>query len=270
MRTKKNFKTIKKAITKSWLTTCLVFFGFASYSQFSIPDKPNAPNGVYDQVNLLSPAQKQQLIQKLKNYADSTSTQIVVAIIATTKGEDINYLGAQWGHKWGIGQAQEDNGALLLMAVKDRKLAISTGYGLEEYLTDYRSKQIIENIIVPRFKQQDYYGGLHAGVNAIFNTLNGQFVETRTLRKTVPFSKMLPVIIFIIVIIILINAGKKGNGNGNGGRRRGLSPWDAIILSNMGRGNFGGGSSGGGFGGGGFSGGFGGGGFGGGGASGGW
>ncbi|NNK29365.1 MAG: TPM domain-containing protein, partial [Flavobacteriaceae bacterium] len=73
--------------------------------QFDIPEKPAVQTSVYDYVNLLSETQKSNLEQKLIRYADSTSTQIVAIIIETTKGEDINFLGAQWGQKWGIGQA---------------------------------------------------------------------------------------------------------------------------------------------------------------------
>lgn len=254
-----------------------LFFSVA-WGQFTIPQKPNEQTSVYDYVSLLSASQKSSLEQKLVRYADSTSTQIVVAIISTTEGEDINYLGAKWGQKWGIGQADEDNGVLVLLAKDDRKIAISTGYGVEEFLTDLMSKRIIESVIIPEFKAGNYYNGLDKGSDAIFQVLTGQFTEDRTFNnKDFPFRAFLPFIIFFIILIIL--ASRKGRGGGKnkrGGRNgRGLDLWDIIILSNMGRGGYKGGSSGGGFGSGGFGGGFGGGGFGGGGfggggASGGW
>ena len=247
------------------------------WSQYEIPPKPSEQTSVYDYVNLLSDFEKSQLEQKLVRYADSTSTQIVVAIISSTEGENINYLGAQWGQEWGIGQADEDNGILILLAKDDRRIAINTGYGVEEFLTDFTSKRIIERVIIPKFKQNDYYGGLTAGADAIFMALNGQFTEDRTFNNNqgFPFERLLPLIIFFVILIILINRGKRGGGRNNrGGRKGGLDIWDMIILSNMGRGGYRGGSGGfgggGSFGGGGFGGGFGGGGFGGGGASGGW
>ena len=139
------------------------------------------------------------------------------------------------------------------------------------------SKRIIEQVIIPEFKQGDYYGGLDAGADAIFQVLTGQFEEDRTFGngEKFPFRKLLPVIIFFIIVILLMSRRNRGGGNRRGGRRgSGLDIWDIIILSNMGRGGHrgsGGGFGGGGFGsGGGFGGGFGGGGFGGGGASGGW
>ena len=246
-----------------------------SFAQFQIPEKPQLETSVYDYINLLSESQKNSLEQKLIRYSDSTSSQIVMAIIRSTEGENITYLGAQWGQKWGIGQAGKDNGILVLLAKDDRKIAINTGYGVEGSLTDALSRRIIENVIIPQFKQDDYYGGLNNGADAIFQVLNGEFQEDRTFDDNpgFPFEAFLPIIIFIVILIILSSRNRRNKGGRGGGKKSGLDLWDIIILSNMGRGGFGGGSSRGGFGsgrGGGFSGGFGGGGFGGGGASGGW
>lgn len=246
-----------------------------SYAQFQIPEKPEFQTSVYDYINLLGTSQKKNLEQKLVRYSDSTSTQIVIAIISSTEGEAINYLGANWGQKWGIGQQGKDNGILVLLAKDDRKIAINTGYGVESTLTDAMSRRIIENLIIPQFKQDNYYGGLNNGADAIFQVLNGEFQEERTFDENTgfPLETFLPFIIFIVIFIILSSRNRR-NGGGKGGKRKtGLDLWDVIILSNMGRGGFGGSGSGSGGsfgGGGGFSGGFGGGGFGGGGASGGW
>lgn len=240
-----------------------------AWGQFTIPKKPQKQTSVYDYVNLLSSSQSQALEQKLIRYSDSTSTQIVIAIISSTEGENINYLGAQWGQKWGIGQADKDNGVLVLLARDDRRIAINTGYGVEGSLTDFMSKRIIESVIIPEFKRGDYYSGLDKGADAIFQVLNGEFTEDRTFENTpgFPFKALFPFIIFIVILIILWSR-KNNNGRGGGRKGSGLDIWDMIILSNMGRSS----SSSGGFGssGGGFGGGFGGGGFGGGGASGGW
>lgn len=253
----------------------LISWSTFSYAQFQIPEKTELETSVYDYINLLPESQEKNLEQKLIRYSDSTSTQIVIAIISSTEGENITYLGAQWGQKWGIGQAGKDNGILVLLAKDDRKIAINTGYGVEGTLTDAMSRRIIENIIIPQFKLDDYYGGLNNGADAIFQVLNGEFQEERTFSKNTgfPFESFLPIIIFIVILIILSSKKRNNRGGRGGGKNRGLDLWDVIILSNMGRGgsssggSFGSGSFGGG---GGFSGGFGGGGFGGGGASGGW
>ncbi len=244
-------------------------------AQYDIPEVP--PKGeqtsLYDYYGLLSEGQASALEQKLIRYSDSTSTQIVIAIIPSTQGEDIQYLGARWGHEWKIGQEREDNGVLILLARDDRRIAINTGYGVEEFLTDALSKSIIDQVIIPEFKRGDYYAGLDKGTDAVFRALNGEFQgEGPQGSGGPPIGAFFPILIFIIIVIILASRRNRGGRGGSGGRRRrGLDIWDVIILSNMGRsgssGGFGGGGS---FGGGGFSGGFGGGGFGGGGASGGW
>jgi len=252
-----------------------------AWGQFTIPEKPKLQTSVYDYESLLSNNDKEALEQKLIRYSDTTSTQIVVIIIASTEGENINYLATQWGEEWGIGQAKEDNGVLILVANNDHKIAIGTGYGVEGSLTDALCKRIITFIIVPEFKEGNYAAGLNKGADAIFLILNGEFQKAfeDKLTPSNNSGKTAFVIIFVIFVIFIIfiiiiasNRKNKGGGKG-GGRKKGLDIWDAIILSNMGRGSYKGGSGsfgGGGFGGGGFGGGFGGGSFGGGGASGGW
>jgi uncharacterized protein len=268
MRLKNSFKLI------------LVLFSFFAVQtivgQYKIPAKPKLQTSVYDYINLLSNSEKRNLEKKLIRYSDSTSTQIVIAIISRTEGEDVGFLAANWAQKWGIGQKGKDNGVFILVAKDDRRLSLQTGYGVEHLLTDYISTDIRVNIITPEFKKGDYYTGLDKGSDAIFKALKGEFKETRKRKKNTDssFFRIIPIIFFIILFIILSNKNNRG-GRGGGKRRSGFSILDAIILSNAGRGfggggSFGGGSSGGSFGGGGFGGGFGGGGFGGGGSSGGW
>ena len=264
-----------KYLKASFFLLCICCFSFG-FAQYSIPKKPQKQTSVYDYINVLNSSQKTSLEQNLIRYSDSTSTQIVIAIIKSTQGENINYLGAQWGHKWGIGQKGKDNGILILLAKDDRKIAINTGYGVEGSLTDAMSRRIIQTVIIPHFKAGNFYQGLQDGSTAIFKVLNSEFKEERTFNDNqgFPLQVIFPFIIFIIIIIILSNKGRGNNGGGNGGRRSsGFDLRDIIILSNMGRSSGGGSFGGGGFGGsggGGFGGGFGGGGFGGGGASGGW
>lgn len=258
-----------------FIVLCLGVFTTAT-AQYDIPEKPKLETSVHDYVGLLSAGNKSALTQKLLNYSDSTSTQIVLIVIPTTKGEDINYLGTNWGHAWGIGQEGKDNGVLILLALEDRKIAISTGYGVEHLLTDALSKRIIENDITPFFKQNNYYGGLNQGVESIFKVLKGEYKSDPKALGNQTFSpqKLIAILMFFFFILLMIirNKGEDNNGRNGGGGSAATSLLGAILLSNMGRGSYGGGSSGGSgsFGGGGFSGGFGGGGFGGGGASGGW
>ncbi len=247
---------------------CIAFIASA---QFTIPQKPSgsAQTSVYDYAKVLSTNDKVALEQKLIRYADSTSTQIVMITIASSQGEELDLLGARWGQEWGIGQANEDNGIVVILAKDDRKIDINTGYGIEYRITDRDAKRIIEDVMIPHFRSQNYAAGLNNGADAIFAALNGEFKQTKKRSdEQVPWGA---IVIFLVFIFILIASSRNKNGGKNGGFNGGGSLLDILILSSMGRGGFGGGGSSGGFGGGGgFSGGFGGGGFGGGGASGGW
>ncbi|MDX8553852.1 TPM domain-containing protein [Tenacibaculum sp. 1B UA] len=280
----KNITSLYKRTSKLQNVKVVLFFiaflcGHTLFSQgFEIPETPKEQTSVYDYVNLLSPSQKASLENKLIKYSDTTSTQVVVAIISSTQGEEIGYLATNWAHEWGIGQEKEDNGVFMLLAKDDHKITIRTGYGTEHLLTDYVSRQIIEYDIIPYFKQGDYYAGLNSGVDAVFKVMRGEYKGARKQSKKTDFS-FIVFIIILVVFFIIISSGSKGNrGGGRGYRKSDIARGilETIILSNAGRGGFGGGSFGGGSsggsfgGGGGFGGGFGGGGFGGGGATGGW
>ena len=243
------------------------------HAQYEVPKKPALQTSVYDYVGLLSASQKASLEEKLIRYSDTTSTQMVIAIIGSSNGEELDLLGAKWGQEWGIGQKNKDNGILILLAKDDRQVDINTGYGIETVITDRMAEQVINRIMIPQFKNGDYYAGLDQGTAALSQMLLGQYKGTPQ-RKSTSGSKginFFPIIIIFFVIVFILSRFRGGGGR-NGGRRRGGGLLDAIILSSLGRGGFGGGGGGGfgGGGGGGFGGGFGGGGFGGGGASGGW
>src|SRR5690606_16162271 len=122
-------------------------------AQFDIPKIPKEQTSVYDYASLLSASEKNSLEQKLIKYSDTTSTQIVVAIIPTTKGENIGLLSAKWAQDWGIGQAKEDNGVFVLLARDDRKIWISPGYGVEHKLTAGIVGELTRNVIIPEFKK---------------------------------------------------------------------------------------------------------------------
>jgi uncharacterized protein len=242
-------------------------------AQFKIPEKPSDNKQVflYDYAAILPDAQEKALNIKLKRYADSTSTQIVFAIINSSNGEELDVLGAKWGQEWGIGQKDADNGILLLLAVKDRKVDINTGYGIESILSDLDAERIVNRILVPNFKKQNYYAGLDQGADAIFQGLKGEFKGAPKNSSQIPWRLILLVGIVLFFVIMKIRKNKGGNSDGSG-RGSGVSFLDIIVLSSLGRGGFGGGGGGfgGGSSGGGFGGGFGGGGFGGGGAGGSW
>ncbi len=245
----------------------LALSGFMAHAQFDIPKKPSFQTSVYDYADLLNPTEEKELENKLIRYSDSTTTQIVVITIDDLKGESIGILTPRWAQEWGIGQAKEDNGILILLSKNDRDIWISPGYGVEDRLTAGINGELIRNIIIPEFKAGSYYTGLDKGADAIFDVLKGKYKGSRK-EKSKSFP-ILPIIIFVFIIILIISKAKGGGGRSGGSG--GIDLADIIILSSLGRsgGGFGGGGS---FGGGsgGFGGGFGGGGFSGGGAGGSW
>ena len=256
---------------KSLWILAVCFISQVGFSQFTIPEKPDFQTSVYDYAKLLSDSEKQQLEEKLVRYSDSTTTQIVVVIVDNIKGEDIGILAPKWGQEWGIGQAKQDNGVLILLAKEERKIWIAPGYGVEDRLIAGITGEIVRNIIIPEFKAGSYYNGLDKGADAIFDVLRGKYKGSRKQDKG---SGSLPLVIFLVlfVVVLIIISKNKGKGTGSGsGFGSSPSLLDIIILSSLGRsggGGFGGGGSSGG--GGGFGGGFGGGGFSGGGAGGSW
>ena len=245
------------------------------FSQNGIPDVPKKQTSLYDYANLMSKQEQKTLERNLVRYSDSTSTQIVVVTLTSIGSNDIAMYAAELGQKWGIGQKGKDNGVLVLVAKDERKMTISTGYGVEHLLTDAMCRRIIEQVIKPQFKSGNFYAGLNQGTQYIFKILSGEYKadsQRKSKTENKPKIKALFIVIVLVLFFIFRNKNNKGGG-GRGGRRNASSDiLTAILFSSMGRssGGFGGGSSSGGFGGGGFSGGFGGGGFGGGGASGGW
>ena len=245
-----------------------------------VPAKPAKIFPVTDDVGLLTPSEREQLNQKLIKFHDSTSTEIAVIIIPTTKGEDINYLATMYGEKWGIGEKEQDNGIVFLIATDDRKFSIQQGRGVERYLTASVAGQILDYIVTPNFKQGLWYEGINRGTTALMEVVQGKFkpiVQETNDEGGISTAKLLFIAFFVLIILSVLFKNKGGGGNSGDD--------DDVILSRRGRRTYPGGFfpfpgsfGGGGFGGGGFGGGsgggfggFGGGGsFGGGGASGGW
>lgn len=249
----------------------ITFFSLYSYSQeFKIPPIPSLAYPVYDYIDLLSSRQKNYLNNKLSNYFDSTSIQIVIAIVKSVKPNDINLLAAQWAQTWGIGIKGKDNGIFVLIAKDDRKITIRTGYGVEGKMTTIVTNNII-NSMTTYFKNDQFFEGINIGIDNIVRVMKDEFkndTKTDTLK-----SKIILIAIILIIIFLMFsnrnNGGKKDINN----RKKNINSTDALLmgmfLGSLGRGSF----NGGGFGSGGsgiFGGGFGGGGFSGGGSSGGW
>lgn len=241
-----------------------MFFVFASLVKTNaqkIPARPNPPRLVNDYTNTLTADQKAFLEQKLVTIDDSTSTQIAVVIVSSLDGDDVSDFAVKLGREWGIGGKDYNNGVVFLIAIEDRKMNISTGYGVEGALPDITAKHIIDDVVKPNFKGKDYYRGIDEGTNAIIKAVKGEYQIPAKKNKGVSGSRILMLVIVVIIFLSLSSGGRGGGGSLIGG---GLGPMILMGGAFGGSGGRGSDSGGGGFGG------FGGGSFGGGGASGGW
>jgi uncharacterized protein len=239
-------------------------FQILSFQLFAqnFPAQPNPPRLVNDFANILSPAEREALEQKLVAYDDSTSTQIAIVTIESLEGAEVGSYAAELGEKWGVGSKKNLNGVMILMAKQERKVTIRTGYGVEEKLGSIICDRIIKNTLIPNFKQGDFYAGFDEATNEIMARLSGMYVnDEKGKAKGIP-SWTIILFIFIIFFILPLIFRRRG---GSTFSRGGVNSWGGgPIFWGGGGGGFGGGGGGGGFGG------FGGGGFSGGGASGGW
>ncbi len=257
---------------KKFIIILVAFFSFVTVVNAAIPDRPNPPKLVNDFAGVLDSNENSQLEGALVQFARETSTQIVVVTIADLEGSDPGDYAVRLGEKWGVGQKGKDNGIIVLLKPKKGnnkgRVFIATGYGLEGILPDaIVNRTIVDNEMIPHFKQNDYFGGLVGGIKVMMDITKGEYTaENYKQSVKAEEGSAVPFFIFIFIIIISIF--------GRGRRRRFYSPgrsmpfWLAMGMMSGGRssgGSFGNFSSGGG----GF-GGFGGGGFGGGGAGGSW
>jgi uncharacterized protein len=262
------------------LSLTVLLFSFAGIIAFSqdLPEKPVPPRLVNDLAGLLSPDEINSMEQKLVAFNDSTSTQIAIVIVPTLLGYDKSDYAQRLGEKWGIGQKNNNNGVLILVKPKqqgsDGQVFIAQGYGLEGVLPDLTCAGIVDNDILPAFRQGDYYGGLNNAINSIMAITSGEYTAEEYGRGKKSSGQRMPfgLVVFIIIIVILLVSRGSGGSNGKNISSKGLPLWLLLSMMNSGRGSHSGswgGFSGGGGGGGGF-GGFGGGSFGGGGAGGSW
>ncbi|MBW8359360.1 MAG: TPM domain-containing protein [Weeksellaceae bacterium] len=268
---------MRSASLKNFLIILFLSAGFFVSAQYKIPQKPAVLYPVYDEAGILNETEKDQLNQKLIKFEDSTSTEIEVIIIPSTKGEDVNFVAWEFGEKWGIGKKEQDNGIVFLIATEDRTMSIQQGRDVEKYLTASVAGQIIDYIVAPNFKQGLWYEGINRGTTALMEAVQGKYkpiVQEESDGEGLSIFELL-IVAFVIMIILSYlfrNRGGKGNNDDDDEilTRRGRRSYPGGFFPFPMGGGFGGGGGGFGSGGGGF-GGFGGGGsFGGGGASGGW
>jgi uncharacterized protein len=248
----------------------LVLIAFSSTFALDVPPLRARVN---DYAGLLQPEHIRRIENQLSQFERDTGHQIVVLTLPSLEGDDAPAFALKTAETWKLGQKGHDNWALLLISVKDRKLRIEVGYGLEGTLPDAIASQIIRNILVPRFREQDYGGGIESAVTAMMQVTRGEPLPESARRQPSSHGSNLAFMIGLLIIFavfglmsVMSSTQRQRSGMwSTRGRRYPPIGWGGPFGGGFGGGGFGGG----GFGGGGFSGGGGGGG-GGGGASGSW
>lgn len=234
----------------------------------AIPSRPNPPRLVNDGAGLFTPSQRETLERVLVAFDDSTSNQITVVTVKDLEGYAASEYATRIGLEWQVGSAKFDNGVVLLVKPKTPnsygEVFIAVGYGLEGAIPDAYTKRIIENELIPHFRNDDYYGGVAAACDVLMKLASGEISEPRGEEEDDLAAVAIAFVFFVIFIVICLAIAKgdnSGGSGGSGGRR-------TIYVGPTFTGGSSHGSRGGGFGGG--FGGFGGGSFGGGGAGGRW
>jgi uncharacterized protein len=132
---------------------------------------PPLTGRVVDQANIIAPATRSAIEPKLADLETKSGIQLVVATVSSLEGEEIEPYANKLFRAWKLGEKAKNNGVLLLVAPKERRVRIEVGYGLEKTLTDALTKIIIANAIAPRFKAGDFSGGISRGVDDIITVL---------------------------------------------------------------------------------------------------
>ena len=199
----------------------LLWLGMGLDPAEAAPTFPTLSDRVVDEAKLLSPSAREAITTQLAAHEDATGNQVVVVTLSDLQGYTIEDYGYQLGRHWGIGQAERNNGVLLIVAPKERKVRIEVGYGLEGTLTDALSHDIIQNRILPRFRQQQFDTGIREGVNGILAVLQGSYTPVRI--KQPAQSQDLRVGTFISLFVFFLIAGEFSSQWLRGRLRSGLT-----------------------------------------------
>ncbi|WP_188945635.1 TPM domain-containing protein, partial [Polymorphobacter multimanifer] len=189
------------------------------------PAFPKLEGRVTDAAGILTPETKARLAGELAALEAAPDQQLVVATVPDLMGYEIEEYGYQLGRNWGIGQAESDNGAILLVAPNERKVRIEVGYGLEGVLTDAMTSQVIRRAIIPKFKAGDMAGGIEAGTAELVRLLQlppeeaaAAALAAKARAEEAEAPNVFAVIMWILIIVIWIFFAVARGGRG---RRRG-------------------------------------------------
>lgn len=224
---------------------------------------PASPTGhVNDLAGFLSSSERNALEQKLRVYRDTTSNVIAILTIESLQGESVEYVAEQVFNTWRMWEGERQNGILILASKQDRAIRIEVGYGLEGAVPDILAGRVVNEVIIPGFRQEQYYQAFDRSAEILMQLAAGEY-EALPKRDQLPMdggpSALIFLLVLFIALVLLLSRGRGGPGGGHHIRRGNVM---VLGTPGFGRGGFGGGFGGGsgGFGRGGGFGGFGGGG----------
>lgn len=222
----------------------LIFLLLGCLSSFA-QEIPSKPKGfVQDLAQLMSASEREALEQKLRAYDDSTSTQIGILTLNSLQGKDAYTLAIETAKAWGLGQKGKNNGALILLALEERKIRIVTGRGLEDELPDAVCKRIINRKMKPAFKAGKWYMGFDEAINEMMRRSSGAYRSEPSEGEALPLAIVLFLFLLLLAIAYSIYRSQKNHrGPGN----RGGDLFFPPMFWGTGGGGFGSGSGGGGF-----------------------
>ena len=172
---------IGKALLSAGLVVCAIGWASLSTAQVAVPP---LTGHVIDQTGTLTAEQKAALEQTLTAFETRKGSQLAVLMVASSAPEEIEQYALRVAEQWKFGRKKVDDGAILVVAKNDRAMRIEVGYGLEGALGDLTSKRIISETILPRFKGQDFYGGITAGVEQIIRVVDGEPLPAPSARSS--------------------------------------------------------------------------------------
>lgn len=188
-------------VARAALLAFILCWSFVTLAQVPVP---LLAGHVIDQTVTLTVEQKAGLEQTLQAFETRKGSQIAILIVPTTAPETIEQYSLRVAEQWKLGRKKVDDGAILVVAKNDRALRIEVGYGLEGALNDATSKRIISEIITPRFKQGDFYGGITVGIDQIIRVIDGEPLPKPTgisASDTPDISRFIP-IIFLLALVV--------------------------------------------------------------------
>lgn len=171
-------------------------------------DIPPPGKRINDSARLLSPTTAEQLKQQLAALDNSDGSQIVVVTVNSLDGQDPSAFARACAKRWQLGQKGVDNWVLLLIVLKEHRIRIEVGYGLEGRLTDLASGRIIRNIITPAFRAGHYDRGIVAGTEAIIKTVQGEYTAD-DLKKAPDSNEFIGIMMFVLIFFVNIGTAFK-------------------------------------------------------------